>query len=513
VPLLFCARVCRQVTNSRGQQIMQFASALLSGDWAALNAEADRLGIHVVAKALSLKALQEAYDTLFDEAEALRIQGETEDGLDDNQQMRWNEIFGDKPEDEEKSELAVAGRKLQAAKKLEGDKKKLAAMRLASSGNSSPFNRGGSLDDGGQNRAPAAHVINRGNRLQCFTGENGADEAYACGMWMRATLARCRNRVDRDAETYIANLGWGPEASTSGSPTDEGYLVPDPMLTAFIERRQLVGVMRQLARYQPLPSGSAEVPKLTSGPSVIYPGEATAPASIASQVWGKIRLEAAKRMVLGKFSRELKADAMINVVDQFVNRCAYEFAKQEDNEAINADGTSTYGREVGILSALGAAGISSAATGHDLWTELDITDFTSCMGILPSDYWTSPAWVCSAAFYHIAMLRVQASASGNTISTIETGGGPRPSFLGYPVYFTDRMRQTTAAATTCCLFGQFDDAIMLGETQGLEVAMSDDAYFAEDVTGVKSTTRIDWNAHECGDASNAGAVVALKTAA
>jgi HK97 family phage major capsid protein len=480
--------------------------------WAKLRREANRLGLVVFAKAtVSLKALQEQFDELTDEAAALQKLMESDEGLTDEQTSRWDELM-----DDDKGEIAVVGNKLQAAKRLEGEKKKLAALRLAAVGGS-PFSRGGrgpsgNVDDDAP-KAPAIR-ISGSRKLVCFKGENAREDAYNSGMYLRAIRAQSRNKIDREAEAHLERIGWDVQATaTEGSPTESGYLVPEPLQAAFIERRQQVGVMRALARFEPMGSNTLEVPKLVSGPAVVYPGEATAPAALASQVWAKVRLETVKRMVLGKLSKELKADALIDVVDQFVSRTAYEFAKQEDNEAINGDGTATYGREVGILAALGAAGVATAATGHDTWLELDIADFVSAMGILPSDYWTQPAWVCSAAFYHIAMLRVMASAGGNSLQTIETGAGVKPSFLGYPVFFTDRMRQTTAAATVCCLFGSFADAIMLGDRQAFEMEMSDDAYFAEDVTAVKATTRIDFNVHEAGDASNAGAVVAVKTAA
>ena len=71
-------------------------------------------------------------------------------------------------------------------------------------------------------------------------------------------------------------------------------------------------------------------------------------------------------------------------MDQLVSRMAYEFAKQEDNEFINGDGTGTYGGEQGLLSALGTAGVATADTGDSTWDTLDMDDFTNTMALLGS---------------------------------------------------------------------------------------------------------------------------------
>lgn len=478
---------------------------------AQLRTQAGRLGLAVFARALSLKELQEKYDRLLDEATALQKLEESDEGLDENQQARWGELF-----DEEKGELTIVANQLQQAKKVEGEKKRLLALRLAGSGSPSPFGSA-RIDDGGQNpQAPAIRIARRVGTLKAFRGESAHEDAFNSGMWLRAAVSAMRGRVDREAESHLERLGWdlgfNPQATqTEGDPESGGYLVPEPMQAAWIERREQVGVMRALATIHVMTSEKDSVPKLTSGPGVIYPGEAGS-ATVSDQVWGRILLSSVKRMVYGKISRELRRDALINIVDQFVSRTAYEMAKKEDADGIKGDGSATYGHDVGLLNALGAASKSTAATGHDTWLELDIADFVSCMGILPDDYWMGPAWLCSAAFYHIVMLRVMAQAGGNNLQTLEVGRRTVPMFLGYPVFFSGQMPKTTAASTTCCLFGDFASAIMLGDRQDLEVALSDDAHFAEDVTAIKATTRIDFNAHECGDASNAGAVVGLVTA-
>ena len=86
-----------------------------------------------------------------------------------------------------------------------------------------------------------------------------------------------------------------------------------------------------------------------------------------------------------------------------------------------------------------------------------------------------------------------------------------PMFLGFPVHFTGRMPRTTAATQTSALFGNFEEGLALGDRQAVEVTVSEERYWDENNIGVKAVQRIDWNVHEGGDGSNAGAYVGIAT--
>jgi HK97 family phage major capsid protein len=193
---------------------------------------------------------------------------------------------------------------------------------------------------------------------------------------------------------------------------------------------------------------------------------------------------------------------------------AYALADQEDNEIINGDSTSAYGGVTGLKQSLGAGGVSTAATGHDTWAKLDMADLTAAMALLPDRYHArGPVWVCSAAFYFNVMLRIHASAGGNTILSLQGGDGGVKNFLGFPVFTTQYMPTATATETVCAFFGAFSAGCLLGERIGVRIARSDDFAFLNDLTTLRATTRYDFNCHDPGTASAAGAYVGLKTAA
>lgn len=454
-----------------------------------------------------LNELREELQDLLDEAQAIQNLAEKESrDFTADESSRWDALM-----DTDKGLIAGKKAEVEKGEKLLVERKALAAARHAQRVADSPLATAG--NDGAALDSP--RVYHRIAKLNAFTAasrEAAAKNAFDSGMWFRAVLARSTGRTDEAAENHIASLGWKVVATAnSDQGSAGGFLVPDPLSAAFIEYRQKTGIARQVADVRPMTSDTLSIPKLTAGPTVYYPTQ-TGSVTASDQTWGQIALKAEERAILSKVAKTLAEDALVNVMDQLVSRMAYEFAKQEDNEFINGDGTGTYGGEQGLLSALGTAGVATADTGDSTWDTLDMDDFTNTMALLGSEYMTNPVWICSTNFYHAAMLRVLGEAGGNTIGTLTAGPGGMPAFLGRPVYLTDRMPTATAVSTVSALFGSFADAAIIGDRIGLEFAMSDQRYFEERAIGVLGRTRYDIQVHNSGTASAVGAYVGLKTA-
>lgn len=402
-------------------------------------------------------------------------------------------------------------KELAGAEKFEAQKRELAEIRSLQSQPTSPL---GGLPTKGA--AASMNVQHRLGPIRSFSGQAAARDALDCGMWLRAVVARGSRRVDEEAEARIATRGWSvSNVATEGSPTGGGFLVPAPLSNAIIDIRALAGVSRQIARVVPMTSETLDIPKKTAGTTVYYPGEGNA-TTASDQTWAQVHLTAKKRGILSKISQELRDDALISIVDDLASQMGTDFAVKEDAELFKGDGTSTYGGVTGLLAALGTAGVATAATGHDLWSEQDMGDFTATMALLPDKYWQyGPSWCCSSAFYFAAMLRVQAAAGGNTINSLEAGASGRPMFLGYPVYFTNQMPTATAASTVSALFGAFNQAVMIGDRGGITIKQSEHLNFDQDVLAVLGVTRYDIAVHDSGSATanDVGAYVGHKTAA
>ncbi len=356
-------------------------------------------------------------------------------------------------------------------------------------------------------------------RVRCKRLTNFAttEDAFEAGMWLRAVVGREFNRHDPAAEQFCESRGLRlTNASTEGTGSSGGYLVPAPLSQTLIDARESVGVARQLLNVQPMPADTLTVAKRSGGLTVYGGGEnPSADMTASDKAWKQVKLVADKRYVVHQISQELTDDAIINVVDDAVSEMAYALALAEDDELFNGDGTSTYRGVTGIKNAIGAGGVYTAGTGDDTWAELSIEDFTATMGKLPSKFWraNSLAWACSSTFYYTVMLRVLAQAGGNSAGDLMSGDGGtmRPRFLAHPVYFTDRLPAATAASTKAAYFGNWKELGILGDRGGPRIARSDDFAFLRDLTTLKATSRYDIVLHEPGTATEAGAVVALST--
>jgi HK97 family phage major capsid protein len=359
----------------------------------------------------------------------------------------------------------------------------------------------------------AQRTMGRVSSLRAFHTEQAA---YDAGQWLKAIVARTHhNSIDNAAEEHCKSKGLEIfNVGTEGSGPAGGYLVPAPLVATIIEVREQVGVARQVCNVMPATGDTLTVPKRAGGLTVYAPGEGNA-ITDSDKSWSAVSLVVKKRAVASYISQELSDDALINIVDNVFVEMAFALAQQEDKELINGDGSgATYFGVRGLLNRLGSAGVSTAATGHDTWGELDIADMAACTAKLPDRFFPyGPSWIASHSFFNNVMARIAYSAGGVTMAEVMSGSPNVRSFMGYPVYLTAQMPTSTAAATVCALFGAFSQAVILADRSGIRVARSDDFKFLEDKITLKATSRYDFNVHEPGDASAAGAYVGLKTAA
>ena len=189
-------------------------------------------------------------------------------------------------------------------------------------------------------------------------------------------------------------------------------------------------------------------------------------------------------------------------------------ADKVDSAAFLGDGTSTYGGVLGLKNALSSSATSTAATGNDAASNLDLVDFEAAVGMYPQYSGASPRWFMHSAFYWASAARLMDAAGGNTNVTLGAGP-PTAMFLGYPVTFTNVLTSTTTTLAST-IYGFFGD-LRLGATYGTRRSMrteiSTERYFENDLIGIKCTERIAINIHERGEDIHTRPIIALKTAA
>lgn len=444
---------------------------------------------------LNLGQVQEARAALLDEVEAIAaLAKEEKRELSGDETKRCDELLA-------KHEAMAADE--ERCRKLEQAKAQAAANRQQELGNG-PKPETDAAPRAESRSVPAVPLT----PLAGFRGKDAHQQAHDVGQWIKATVMS-----DRDARQHCVDRGLiRADAQTADDFQRGGLFVPTEMSNAIIRIVAEVGLAGRLARRYPMSEEKVEIPKRAGGPTVYYPSEVGAVTS-SETTWTKISLNTKDRAILTRLSHGLMRGSAVSVADLVTTEMGYSFAEQMDNEFFNGDGTSTYGGEVGLINAIGAGGINTLTdTSEDTWDEITLSHFTETKGLLPSKYRRDQVWVCSSNFYDSVMLRLLHAAGGNTIAALQAGDADG-MFMGKPVYFTDDMPTSTAVSTIHCLYGSFMDAVILGDREQVSISSSEHRYFDTREIGILGQVSYDIEVHEAGDASNAGAYVALKTGA
>lgn len=359
---------------------------------------------------------------------------------------------------------------------------------------------------------PSAHKLYGGIKNFHDREINGrtvraVDQAYAAGMWFKATIFD-----NAEAKDWCKSRGI-PVTKAQGEGVDSagGFLVPEELMANIIVLREQFGVFRRECQVVPMGSDTLNWPRRVGGLTAYFTGENQS-ATESQAAWDNINLTAKKVAVLTRMSNEIAEDAVVSVADWLVGEIAYAFALKEDDTGFNGDGTSSYGGIRGITTLFadgnhtaGQYQVSSATL-----TSLVLKDFTGVMGVLPQYALPGAKWYMSQQMFYTSVATVSAGAGGNRLDILTDPVKPR--FLGFPVVFAQKLPiATPGSGKAMFLFGDLSKASALGERRGVTIRRSDHRYFENDQIGLLGTERFDINNHDLGDNSAAGPLVAAKS--
>jgi HK97 family phage major capsid protein len=365
--------------------------------------------------------------------------------------------------------------------------------------------------------------------------------AFRFGMWAASRMAADVPKLLSASPFYGEAQDWVKKNMTAVSSTDaSGYqfLIPPEFSQDIIDLREMLGDARRLFKIEPMVSDTKRVPRRRSGLTAYWTAENNTNTE-SNKTWDDVELTAKDLTVISRASRQVNADTIINWGDDLAKEIAYAFSYSEDQAAFNGDGTSTYGRCVGVRQKLllvdgtnaSSPGLSQAPSGHSTWLTLTMSDFQTLVGILPKFADTPQAcWVVHKAFYYGVMHRLLLALGGVEAregAAEAPGGKARPVFLGYPVEFVQTMPSTTAVSQVCALLGDFSMGAMIGDRQAMQIDFSEHAsvggqsLWERNQIGIRGIERVDINVHDVGFASgvgdlrsaNPGPIVGLETAA
>jgi HK97 family phage major capsid protein len=322
------------------------------------------------------------------------------------------------------------------------------------------------------------------------------------GLFGRAAITREKAAI---GEAIEAGLVLKAASETQGPAG--GFLVPTELGTPLQALLEHYGVFRRYANVVPMRRDTKDNPRRTGGVTVYAPGEG-GQITASNAAWGNVHLSAVKMAALIKISSEADEDATdlgMELADEF----ARAMAQQEDVIGFTGDGTSASFGKTGIATLLqdGAhAGGVTAVAGHDLFSEIDATDIGTLIAKLPVRAMAGAAWYVSQVGYGLTVCRLAASSGGIQVINGE------PHWMGFPVRLTPALPAVTTSLTgrAMILLGDLRLAAILGDRKQLAIASSSTGTtFEFDQTQVRGIERVDLVTNDLGDATNAGAMVAL----
>ena len=355
-----------------------------------------------------------------------------------------------------------------------------------------------------EERSVRVEAVRDGRTLKAFRSH---EDAYRVGRWLQATFAG-----DADAKRWCQDHGVEARTMVEGVNSLGGFATPDELSQTIIRNVETYGVAPGALQNFAMSSDTLSIPKRLSGVTGAWLGEGSE-FSYSDMTGTQVQLVAQKFGVATKVSNELWADG-IGIADLIASEHSLAVAKALDEAVFTGTGTSAFGGHHGIAvkidTAPFTASVATAASGNNSFETLDKEDFLAVMAKTPRYALPGARWYISPAGYHASMQRLDLNQGGNA----SVAGGFGLTFMGYPVVLTHVMNSTlgTDASKIKVLFGDMAMAGALGLRQGYALRVSQERLVEYDQTLVTGIVRANAVFHSLGSTTEAGPVVALKTA-
>ena len=362
-----------------------------------------------------------------------------------------------------------------------------------------------------ESRAKVYAVPKASRPLRGFRCE---ERAYRAGMSVKASLLG-----DEEARRWCHDHGVETRAQAGGINSLGGVLTNPELSSEIVRLVEEFGVFPANARNVTMSSDSLLIARRTGGLAARPIGENAAPAT-SDVTFDNIQLTAKLWGIDNRIPMSLMEDSVINLADTMAVEVAQAFAEAYDNSGFIGTGSGgtyhgTTGVAVAIIDGTHTAGVQSAATGNNTFAGLALSDFTNTVARLPvyARSRGNAKWYISPSGYGASMLRLMMAASGN--NQADVAGGANLQFLGFPVVITQPLeaRLTGTGSAVACLFGDLSQAATYGVRREVSIKTDASRFIEFDQLLTFATSRVAMVAHDLGDTSKAGPLVALRFAA
>lgn len=265
--------------------------------------------------------------------------------------------------------------------------------------------------------------------------------------------------------------------------SDDSSLVPQTFLDSIQERLQLVGPMLDGSIVTLLNTASGEdikVPVESTRPLATAIDEATSITAL-DPTFTSLTLSSQKVAVLTKISREISEDSGIDL-EAYLGRTLGTSIGIKVNNLLTV-GTGNNAQPNGVVTAAGSGitggtGVSGAFTADNL---IDLAH--SVDGAYAR---LGAGWMMRRST--MGALRKLKDSAGQYLYVPAAQVGAPDAFMGLPIYENPDVPAIATGAKSV-LFGWFG-SYHVRQVGGIEVARSDDAYFASDESAVRLTMRV-----------------------
>lgn len=343
-----------------------------------------------------------------------------------------------------------------------------------------------------------------GNRLTRFSSSRVAELAAAS---LRLKGARERDYHEKANDIQIIRKALGTNEVANGAALVDAEYIPE-----MIELLDRYGVARDLLSPINMLNHTAEIPRRIANITATWGSENGATSAQDNPDYDLVRLVAGKLTALVEVSNELFNDSAINIVDDLVDSFTVANATAEDEALINGDGTSTYGGVTGFRNKIGSGSASYVQASGNAWSAITEGDILKAKGKIRKRFRTGTrlAILCSESFADEVIDTVRRANGRGSVA--EAADDRIPRVYGLELVTSEAMPSSSASGQICALLGAFSLGAKMGQVRnGMEVAQSEHAKFANDQTVWRSTNRVAMNVHEGDSTTVAGPVIALAT--
>jgi len=336
-------------------------------------------------------------------------------------------------------------------------------------------------------------------------------DAEIFGTWLKGL------HYDKRNESIEQLNKFGVKTHYAGNNSSGGYFVPVEVSYAIIDQLQKYGNYSRYGRTVNVSTDTFTVPRIVSGLTGYYVGEAQAPTESQAS-FEELQVHIKEIAGLTTMSRRLFDDSAVNLAQFIAPLFVQAISKVFDNSVINGDGTSTHGGIIGLRQALrnvdGTIGNIKGlkvASGN-AWSEITIEDLRNTVAKLDSRFRTGAQWVMSQAFYdEVVAPKIQSSTFVGTDVT----QAPIERLFGYPILMETLMPTTEANRSICALFGNYQTSAIIGNRQSISVESTNTngTDWADGKIAYKASARMGYTVLGEGDTTAAGSYVGLITAA